>query len=70
MFKILVDNGKVNGDTLWRFYPEEYETLEDLIEELIGFVLNSGNKISDYKIVETVTFEGRFKVQWEDMKKD
>lgn len=70
MFKMMIKNGVVNGQTLWRFNTNEFESMEDAIENLIGIVLNSNNKISDYKIVETVNFEGRFNIQWEDTKRD
>ncbi len=70
MYKLMVKNGVVNGETLWKFDSREFETVEDLIERLIYIVLNSNNKISNYKIVEVVNFEGRFKIQWEDTKRD
>ena len=70
MFKMMIKSGKVNGETLWKFNTNEFESMEDAIEHLIDIVLNSNNKVSDYKIVETVNFEGRFKIQWEDMKRD
>lgn len=58
MFKMMIKNGVVNGQTLWRFDTNEFENMEDLIEHLIDRVLNSNNKISDYRIVEVVNFEG------------
>lgn len=70
MFKMMIKSGKVNGETLWKFNTNEFESIEDAIENLIDIVLNSNNKVSDYKIVETVDFERRFKIQWEDTKRD
>lgn len=69
MFKMMIKNGVVNGQTLWRFDTNEFENMEDLIEHLIDRVLNSNNKISDYRIVEVVNFEGRFNIQWGDTKR-
>ena len=69
MFKMMIKNGAVNGQTLWRFDTNEFENMEDLIEHLIDRVLNSNNKISDYRIVEVVNFEGRFNIQWGDTKR-
>lgn len=69
MYRIMVKNGKVNGVTLWRFYSEEYETLEEATTSLIEMSMNSCAKVSDFRVVETVKFEGRFNVQWEDMKR-
>ena len=70
MFKMMVKSGKVNGETLWKFNTAEFENIEDVIEHLIDIVLNSNNKISDYRIVEVVNFEGRFNIQWGDTKRD
>lgn len=69
MYKILVKNGKVDGATLWRFYSEEYESLEKAVTSLIEMSMNSSNKVSDFRVVEIVKFEGGFNVQWEDMKR-
>lgn len=69
MYKIMIKNGKVNGDTLWRFYSEKYETLEEAVTSLIEISMNSSDKVSDFRVVEIVEFEGGFKIQWENMKR-
>lgn len=69
MYKIMIKNGKVNGATLWRFDSKGFETLEEAVTSFIEMSMNSSAKVSDFRVVEVVDFEGRFKVQWENMKR-
>lgn len=70
MFMIMKKYGKIQGETLWSFDFRKFETVENAIDEILNMCLNGKSKVSDYTVVEIVSFEGEFKVSWESMKKD